>query len=140
MARSRARASALWSIRRRASSSSCRVRSSPLADSSRASPVEAVVGGDSWGSQASSPTRVTARDRFEVAASLTARNKLVLPAPFGPTSPTTSPGATTKLASSTSNRCPTSTVRSTTRSIRTGPWCGNDSPDDRGHQAEPATD
>jgi hypothetical protein len=104
MARSRVRASALWSIRPRASSSSARARSSPRADSSRASPVESVVGGDSCGSQASSPTRVTARDRFEAAASLTARNKLVLPAPFGPTSPTTSPGAIVKLASATSRR------------------------------------
>ena len=104
MARSRARASALWSIRRRASSSSWRVRSRPRAESSRASPVEAVVGGDSWGSQASSPTRVTAGSRLEEARSLTARSRLVLPAPLGPTSPTTSPGATVKLASATSRR------------------------------------
>ena len=104
MARSRARASALWSIRRRASSSSWRVRSRPRAESSRASPVEAVVGGDSWGSQASAPTRVTAGSRLEEARSLTARSRLVLPAPLGPTSPTTSPGATVKLASATSRR------------------------------------
>ena len=64
-------ASALWSIRRRASSRSWRARSRPRADSSRARPVEAVVGGDSWGSQASSPTRVTAGSRFEAARSLT---------------------------------------------------------------------
>jgi hypothetical protein len=117
MARSRARASALWSIRRLASSSSWRAWSSPRADSSRASPVEAVVGGDSCGSQASRPTRVIAGSLREVARSLTVRSRLVLPAPLGPTSPTTSPGATVKLASSTSRRCPTSTVRSTTRSM-----------------------
>ena len=67
MARSRARASALCSIQRRASSSSWRRRSRPRAESSRARPVEAVVGGDSWGGQASSPTRVTAGSRLEAA-------------------------------------------------------------------------
>jgi hypothetical protein len=131
MARSRALASALWSIRRRAASSSARARSSPRADSSRASPVESVLGGDSCGSQASFPTRVTAGSRFDPcfagglslsppdppARSLSVLSRLVLPAPLGPTSPTTSPGATVKLASATSRRCPTSTVRSTTRSI-----------------------
>ena len=50
-------------------------------------------------------------------ARFTDRSRLVLPAPLGPTSPTTSPGATVKLASATSRRCPTSTVRSTTRSM-----------------------
>ena len=102
MARSRALASAPWSIRRRAGSSSARARSSPRADSSRASPVESVVGGDSCGSQASSLDEGDRWSCLALARSDSVRSRLVLPAPFGPTSPTTSPGATVKLASATS--------------------------------------
>ena len=84
-------------------------------------------------SAAGSLRRRPSRDRTVVDGSsapapatkpVTASMIVVLPAPFGPMSPTTSPGCTSKLTSSTATTPPKRTVRSATVSVAGGTGSG----------------